>query len=232
MTENTRFGFTRVLYLGMGTDIIAPLLLVPNFTTIYTMNIVDPGFGKSIENIRNIIKNILIIGNDSPLILNSPHLYTSDVFFSDIYLPNAKKVHEIDGQAIILEDSFDDSCLRWSLIFKYCGHLRKLIYYFNYDFTTVWPKEITNISHVIMIGSFYWGGLNDSDPDYNRTQKLIIRKMLRINTVKPWFYALTFNHRKFPKRFILYNGYQRCGTKVSKIHFNKLMGKWYNQDYE
>ncbi len=50
----------KVMYFGMAIDIVGPMQLVPDFDTIYTINIVDKcaGFGGSIKNIIKMIKLI------------------------------------------------------------------------------------------------------------------------------------------------------------------------------
>lgn len=54
-----------VLYLGMAFDIFQPLLLFPDFTTLYAMNRVDEGYG-TWEQQKEIIRTHLTYGKMSP----------------------------------------------------------------------------------------------------------------------------------------------------------------------
>ena len=152
-----------VMYFGMAIDIVGPMQLVPDFDTIYTINTVDPciGYGGSIKNIIKIIKIILETGKN---IYALPEGKDLGLFSDDMNI-----IIDVVSPSIIINETFYDydnniineiniseekPMIKWHLKFNYDGKIRNLIYYFNYNFTCEWSRDITNINHFLFQGSY------------------------------------------------------------------------------
>lgn len=190
-----------VLYLGMATDIITAMALVPNFTKLYAINMIDDAYGTWSQQ-KDYIKRALTEGNDSAWLEPVPE--------------DERVVTELEPSEILDED--DDP---WRLTFIYEGKKRELVYY-EMDFEKTWPKAVDNINHVMMMGSFRWS-------QFAEEASATIIKMFEERTKSPWIYALTFNHRKFTHH--TRQEFQEVGRTISKIHFDKLTGDWWKKDY-
>ena len=112
-----------VLYCGMADDIITPMLLVPDFTTIYVICLLDSAFAKNgtWEGQKNDIKEILLSGSNR----NSNHF--------EVYVKYNRnyKATELEGKSEITQDIDEKSK---QLEFTYQGKPRKLIYFHHTDF--------------------------------------------------------------------------------------------------
>ena len=191
------------LYLGMGNDIASALYIVPDFTTLFAINLIDDAYG-TWEQQKEYIKTVLTEGDDS-------------VWLEPI--PEDERVVTKIGPCEILSEEEDP----WTLTFMWKKKERKLVYY-KRDFLHKWPDAVNNIRHILCMGSFSW---NEFVEMGNEADTII--KMFEERTKSPWIYALTFNHQGFPYRS--HKAFQEKGRTVSAVHFNSLKGDWWQKDY-
>ncbi len=185
-----RMPIMNTLYLGMATDILAPLLLVPDVDVIYVMNVLDKAFGGTWEEHKQHICTVLEQGNDTTKIL--------------LNIDNTKQ--SLDA--------------KWILEFIYNGKPRKLIYYYDFNFVYhVWPEEIRNIHHILWNGTYTWDMLMtdyDHDGDYCPSIKTIMAERM---TSDAYLYALSFNHTWFPEHISLNDGSRNYSVAKLKLDF-------------
>jgi hypothetical protein len=207
-----------VLYLGMADDIMAPLLLVPELTTLFVIDKFDHHFSKdkTWKGQKEDIKEILINGSD----MNS---HTRQV---NIKCYDYDTIHYLDGKSTIVEDIDNGSV--WKLKFKYKNFERRLIYYHHRDFLIKWPKDIIDIKHIMMMGAFSWDSFD------TKNSKILI-SMLETRAIPPYYlYALSFNHTHFPEHMYLdYYGKYKEERMVAKIKIEDMSYKnWIEQIYD
>jgi hypothetical protein len=229
-----------VLYLGMAYDIMAPLLLVPDFDTLYVLNSLDDAYGSWEEHKQRIIA-ILEQGGDNNIAEN--------VWFNDSekerkpLLKKWKDVHKLASPSEILsdEDTEVSECLTgsnthnnfcytqsvWRLRFLYNGKERQLIYYYNFNYTHYdWPLEIQNIQHFIWNGAYSWESMTEYPEEYKLRNMMMERA-----APEAYVYALSFNHKKFPKHMWIYNGHERFGHSIAKMKLNFSDPNWWKKNY-
>jgi hypothetical protein len=224
-----------VLYLGMATDIMAPMLLVPDFDNIYVISLVDRAFGGSWEEQKMRIRIILKDGSDK-------NVEKSEWWYEPYKTGHPpKENHTLVGPSKIIYD-FDnrtdnkpsnykpteyDTYAKWELHFEYNGKIRKLIYYYDVDFNNeIWPKNISNINHILWNGTYSWWRIMEDDSE-------LLRKMMmeRLAT-GAYLYALSFNHQGFPEHILIYDGHERDGTLVAKMKLDFSNPEWWKKNYE
>ena len=224
-TTTTRIN---VLYLGMDRDIMAPMLLVPDFDNLFVISRYYETHGWTIKTMQNDLKKVLTEGQR--------FIHEGGYYFGGI-LPAGELPcpHKLPCTAEILEDNQQDV---WRLKFKYNGKIRNLIYFFEYDFYDDWPEEITNIGHVLWLSAFRWdnfitGGYGDYE-HRNHPKVMNLATMLETRTISPWFYSYDFMDVLFPYQQRIYDGKWKEGTKIVKIHFDRLMKNtfWWKNDFE
>lgn len=214
----------KVLYLGMATDIMAPLILVPDLDIIYVMNVLDTEFGGSWEQHKTKIITILEQGSDEGI--KNP---------DRDYPPKSnnpiKDIHTLEGPSKIISNT-DDSKIhldaKWELEFIYNGKTRKLIYYHEFNFAYIeyeWPKEINSISHILWNGSYCWDFLMEDDCDSKMVRKMMSERMLP----EAYLYALSFNHKWFPEHIWIYDGHELDGHSIAKLKVNFTKPDWWKQ---
>lgn len=192
-----------VLYLGMADDIISPLLLVPNFTTLFVIDHFEDTFSsdKTIQGQKKDIKEILINGSDE----KSHWRKKKDPI---CYLRTPSK---------IIRDTEENGV--WRLEFVYDGKMRKLISYLDTNFQELWPDEVDNIKHIIGIGSCSWLDFipDKLDPIFRTRGNDIFITMFAERTDVPFtFYTCADEH--FPIQFNLENGRgNEEGTPITAI---------------
>jgi hypothetical protein len=123
----------------MNDDIITPLLLFPDFETLYVMD--------------------LLVSSNSMGVLQKDIIETLVSGISDLHRHSHKKgmnLGNMKGKSKILFDETNDN--RWVLKFRYRGKDRTLIRY-EKDFTQIWPDEINGIDHVVVVGVLSWKNL-------------------------------------------------------------------------
>ena len=142
----------------------------------------------------------------------NPNLYQ----FLDHTITNLKTT------ATIVSESESDGL--WKLEFVYDNILRTLHFYHSRDFLKTWPIGITNIKHVMVMGSYCW---NDFITD--KDSQLI--SMLQSRTISPWkFYALSFNHKHFPVHINHPIKTRRKDEKIAIVEIgNTSDSNWINQ---
>ncbi len=175
----------RVLYCGMGSDILSPLLLCPELDTLYVIDIFDEAFCTDMETIecqRSDIKNILVDGHDG----------RSHSFFTREYFKTTEPglLHYLTKSSTILDEKYDTELKRWYLKFQYCGKIRELISY-ERDFIEEWPREITDIGHLMFMGSF-------TTLDIASREAVVFKKMMKERlTMRFKIYALWWDHQHY-----------------------------------
>jgi len=146
-----------ILYCGMADDILTPMILVPNFTAIFVIDLFDSAFAKNRtwEGQKRDILQCLKDGNNE----KSHH--------RDVYLHYDKSTptYSIDEQCNIKEEI--DNGKIWKVKFYYKGIKRELIYFHHTNFIANWDEEIKNISHLMCMGAEF------------PIEKKILNKMIR-----------------------------------------------------
>jgi hypothetical protein len=239
-----------VMYFGMAIDIVGPMQLVPDFDTIYTINTVDPciGYGGSIKNIIKIIKIILETGKN---IYALPEGTDLGLFSDDINI-----IIDVVEPSIIINETFYDydnniineiniseekPMIKWHLKFNYDGKIRNLIYYFNYNFTCEWPRDIANINHFLFQGSYDFNYLKDAfgqDEDDNtfKYRDAVVIDMIETRSSLPAFiYTLeVFNPLMPYKKRIKYCSFEasECVSDIAYIKYDTFTPDWWKKSYE
>lgn len=237
----------QVMYFGMAIDIVGPMQLVPDFDTIYTINIVDKcaGFGGSIKNIIKMIKLILKTGKniytlpectefnltpstDPNIIENivSPSIILNEVFYDS-------NSGEMIDYKTVCELSDINSKIKWHLTFHYNGKERNLIYYFNESFDNEWNREITNIGHFLFQGSYDFRLLNKN---YDGNRDDVIIDMIETRSSLPaTIYALEYFNPLMPfKKTIKECSWNAsdCISNIAYITYDKFDPGWETKSYE
>lgn len=214
----------RVLYLGMALDIMTPMLLIPDFRVIYTINKVDkaPGYGGTIENIMEKIK----------LILTSGEYYQCNNWEHENLIPPCKcPRHKLNCKSIITEDKYDKESQIWRLKFIYNNTPRDLVYYFDYNFLDEWAPEINNIGHIITYGSWLFEWFVTEE----KGNTSILKKMFETRSKKPWIYTQAPFNPEFKKK-IIFNGsiepYDIDGCEINVFRIRKFTPKWWEKYVE
>jgi hypothetical protein len=132
----------KVLYCGMADDILTPLILVPNFTKLFVIDLFDSAFAKhkTWEGQKKDILQCLKLGNNK----NSHH---RDVY---LYYDKETPVYSINGLCKIIKESDVDK--KWVVSFIYNGVERELIYFHHTDFITKWDEQINEITDLMCMG--------------------------------------------------------------------------------
>jgi len=206
-----------VLYLGMAYDIMAPLLLVPNLTTLYVIDKFDTFFSPdgTFEGQKRDIVNILINGSDI------------DSHSRKIFMEESNDIHYLENKAKIISEKDDGKV--WRLKFEYMDQVRNLVFYHHRDFLEEWPVEIVNVRHVMVMGSFGWYCFRMGDYDCSKA----LKSMLKERTTESFrFYALWFTHKHFPYKTVVKCGKERQGTEIGIVEVTeKENPKWIRQIY-
>ena len=238
----------KVMYFGMAIDIVGPMQLVPDFDTIYTINIVDKcaGFGGSIKNIIKMIKMILETGKNiyalpectefdlTPptdpysIIIDmiAPSIILNEVFYAQDGVIDYNKVCE-------LSDDVSRCKIKWHLTFNYNGKERNLIYYFNSRFDNEWDPEITNIGHFLFQGSYDFHYLSEND-DGERDD--IVIDMIETRSCLPaTIYALEYFNIAMPFKKTIKQcspELEYCVEKIAYITYDEFEKGWENETYD
>ena len=186
-----------ILYLGMANDIMAPMLLVPDFRTIFAidMSVFDP---------KKEIRTMLQDGHNK----NS---------WSFEYYG----IRMLNGPCEITLD--EDSEDKWILEFIYDGSKRSLIYFHNLNYFCKWPDEITGIGHLMSMGApsialgYNDDGSGEEDAPRVSRERTVMETVERFRTPTFQYYALEFNHKWFPHKISL-DGF----SKIARIELHFL----------
>jgi hypothetical protein len=138
----------------MADDIVSPLLLCPDFDTLFVMDRFDDAYSVdgTFESQKKLITDALVSG------------YTKS--FARDKTPDEILHHPVNigGKATII-NNVDTSVIEkdgiveggvWTLKFEWNGKIRTLIRYEMNACRNIWPVEIINISHIITIGALDW----------------------------------------------------------------------------
>lgn len=133
----------------MADDIASPLLLCPNFDTLFVIDQFDNAYSPdgTFKGQKRIITDALVNGYTKLLMSN-----TQDIIQHPVHI----------GKATIISDSSVNDELNggiWTLKFDWNGKIRTLIRYELNAGHDIWPAEITQISHIIVIGSMDWNSI-------------------------------------------------------------------------
>jgi hypothetical protein len=125
----------KILYCGMGHDIVAPLLFVPSFACLYAIDHEKPD--------KKDIRQILEKGtNSDSWLFNAYRDY--DPMITPLVFPKSK----------ILDEEDDGSC--WRLGFQFDGHYRQFAYFYSRDFIKKpWPREIRELTDLMSFGAVF-----------------------------------------------------------------------------
>jgi len=226
-----------VMFLGMKNDIMTPLLMVPDFTTLYAIDTSNRcGCSDLIvweeqwEYHKRDIKQILTDGSDEFSMLRRRWIkYTEkclenynklveendpdkdDVWFLDnLKNVDLEEIHYLKSKATILHEFESD--IVWILKFMYDGKERELVYYHHANYLNYWPTRIENVSHLFVINALR---ISQIDNPHFKT----LRKMIKERTIAP----LTVyadgkhpDHHDFGEILTVKNGWWRNGTKIAK----------------
>lgn len=216
---------SNILYIGMADDIVSPLLLCPDFDTLFVIDGFDDAYSEdgTFEGQKKYIVDSLIAGHSKYRMRSDG----CDILYHPIYIGKATIVSNIDTN--IIRDNKVVSGI-WTLKFEWNGKIRTLIRYEMNACQEIWPVEITNINHIITIGSINWDDVvqyycrvnidrNDfdgTDPDVEQDpnregiyQKYIpdlteqFRSMIRNRTVLPFKWTqLAFTNTSLPSTML------------------------------
>lgn len=134
---------TNILYCGMADDILTPLILVPNFTTLFVIDLFDSAFAKggNWEGQKQDILQCLTDGNNK----KSHHM---EVY---LYYDKSTPTYYIDEPCVMLNE--EDNGKIWRVKFTYKGILRELVYIHHTNFIANWHSEVNSISHLMCMGA-------------------------------------------------------------------------------
>ena len=212
----------RVLYLGMGDDIMAPLLLAPDLTTLFVLDLFDAGHSSdgTRKGQRSDIKGILTHGSDEFSYTAWVYADCDDSFSWDQWRAGAKRpahvskaIHSLEGRAEILSEKIDPHACVWRLEFLYNGRVRNLVSFFNHNFMTqTWPNEVCDLSAIMVMGAFAW-----QDAHANSDCRLFCNMLKDRTRPEFTYFALTFLHETLPNRLCIECGSDREGTEISYV---------------
>lgn len=208
-----------ILYLGMATDIMFPLLAEPDFDTLFVINIIDTAFGTWDEQRKHIL-SILEEGNDSKI-------DSYENFYEDNGM-QTKRIHELSGPCEILSNEgydmefIEEEYLSWKTLtaidgvhkpwrvsFIYENKVRNLVY-FCQDFLEEWNPEIKDIQSIFWIGAYNWDDLGDEEA------KPLINMIETRSSLPLTFYGDSHINKLFPIHLHYYCGKERDGNKIVK----------------
>jgi len=219
-----------ILYIGMACDILTSLLF--DFDKLYVIDLVDETYtydkkcSSVWESNKKEIKKVLLDGNNSNTFDYKMEL--SQQGLEPVYLKEPSK--------IVFEEDKDNV---WRLHFKYDGKVRQIIYYHHKDAFDKWPREINNISDVIIKGSLCWEDFLSPKMDkplfeadvkwedyvnnfYNKTFSQMIEER---TTDKFILYANSFSHLHYEDTIEL--DYE-VNDDLSYVLIDKSDEKWRN----
>ena len=231
-----------ILYLGMGSNIMYPLLIMPDLDNIYVIDEGDICFqrDRTFEGLKEDVCEILTRGDDKNS--HSRGIYMNclekgnDTWYEYDHLedelkecPQENHIHYLEGPSKILKNEDDGNI--WRLDFIYDGKERHLVHYHGRNFLEEWPEEIQMVSHVICIGSFGWKYLSKSISDIvsQEEQETIVRMLDDRTTSSFIFTALAFNHLFFPEHYILKHGNHRNGDRLASYTVKYKTRNWHKK---
>jgi len=206
---------TNILYIGMADDIISPLLLCPDFDTLFVIDIFN-GYSEdgTFENQKKLIIDTLINGYTKMI----PCECDPKILYYSKYIGGmATVISNTDTNIIDTENTDDGENLVeggvWTLKFEWNGKIRTMIRYEMNMNKSIWPTEIVNISHIITIGCIDWNSVvknyihtgrdnsnpnSEPDPDrpgyyqiYSPKLTLQFRSMIETRTILPFKWTQT-----------------------------------------
>lgn len=220
-----------VVYLGMATDIMAPLLLVPEVTTLFVIDWLDEAFSPdgTFEGQKREIKNTLTDGNDERtrgrmIYLEAEEEEREEMDDIEAYLrENGFWIHYLPEKAQILSEQDNGQC--WRLQFSLNRILRELVFYHERNFFDEWPSEIVNVDHVMTMGA-------STDNDLGEFPAMLA-KMITERTKDHFVYhALWHLHSHAPQKRTILRGDRRCGDAIASFPVtNKSSKDWFKQLY-
>jgi hypothetical protein len=205
------------VYLGMGTDIMGFMNLVPDFDVLFVIDNFDEAFSRTgdLDGQRDEIIEILKEGkkktynfSDDTMNLRGMPVIEKAAYH---YLTHGKCEILMDAR---YQKRAHPIAWDWRLRFKYNGKERCLMS-FNRDFYGTWPKGIRNAKHVMMMGSSSFPAIADELSKEERERfgfnldHCMHRRGYRL-------YALSFNHA-FPHHVVVDRGIEARGTCVAYI---------------
>ncbi len=127
----------------MADDILTPIILIPNFTKLFVIDLFDSAFSRKgvWESQKQDIKQCLVDGNneksfDREIEINQGHNH---------------EIYSIDEPCKIIRERDENNC--WRLRFLYKGKKRELIFFHHTNFISKWDEKIKEINHIMCIGT-------------------------------------------------------------------------------
>lgn len=147
-----------VLYLGMADDIFTPIILIPDFDTLFVVDSFDHAFARNNawEGMKEDILEKLTRGD------NKLSHHREVMLHYNKNVPITKLEHKCE----IISHEDDGTCFR--VKFNYNDKDREFIYFHSQNFYTEWNQEIQDISHMMTIGATFVFNNEDADVSYTR----------------------------------------------------------------
>ena len=201
-----------VLYLGMGDDIMAPLLLVPDLDNLYVIDEFDPAFSsdKTYEGQKQDIIQILRQG------------------YKKVEQWYGETVDYLSGESEIISQEDDGTV--WRLKFNYDGKERNLTFYHHRNFLIEWPQEIRDINHIMTIGSF--SGMRFYE--VSASEQLTFKRMMKERSSEKrgtfYLYGLYFSHY-YSSYIINVKSRHEETAKIGRLHVDTNKPNWVEHMY-
>lgn len=247
----------KILYLGMATDIMLPLLAEPDFDTLFVINNIDTAFGTWEHQMKHILT---ILEDDSDK--NVMEEYEDELKPQEHYLEHngmkSKRIHKLSNPCKILSNNSneieleditagdkikswkvlvfknkEENKVSWRVSFEYENKVRNLIYY-SHSFLEEWNPEIKGIKSIFWNGAYSWDYLNLSK------SKTLINMIETRSELPLTFYGDHYTHKLFPIHLHYYCGKSRDGNKVCKMvlqnfddvkYYDQGLKPWWFQNY-
>jgi hypothetical protein len=240
-----------ILYLGMATDIMLPMLAEPDFDNLFVINRIDDVYGTWEYQMKHIL-TILIDGSDEN-VMKKHYLENNDM--------ESKAIHKLTGPCKILSNNSDEiesieylshpdnpwkiftlsykekgkEILRgcWRVSFEYENKVRNLIYY-THSFYMIWEPEVKDIQSIFWNGTYIWDYL------YIERPKRLISQIQTRSKLPLSIYGDQHSHKLFPIQLHYYHGDTRDGRLVSKLILDDFDSykddqgstkPWWNKNY-
>lgn len=248
-----------VLYLGMAWDIFGALLLVPNLTTLFAIDLGEIGSWIGTKRIirtilqegtiypdkiwdytqidfptKNIILHTNLINREFTGECTTPGTWSSTR--SNSFKEDPDTCYKLPEPAVLVSDEDDTKTKVWKLTFNYLGKQRELVYFYDRNFYKTWPEEIKNISHVIWAGTYDYSYLlsKEGHNEYYYDSSLVpdvLHTMLETRTTPDAkYYEYTMNKKED------YNAYmphpEGKHTNIGTKKFNFTSENWKRKWWE
>lgn len=161
-----------ILYCGMADDILTPLIIEPNFSKLFVIDLFDSCYSSQ-GTFNSLMKDI------------KTHLKNGSNKDSKFVIDHVEKIQYLEDKCKIIEENihiYPNLAVRWYLKFEYLELPRELIYYSEFNIKNKWPTDVTNISVIMCMGAYFG--------EYLIYTNNKIEEMIKTRTIMPLkFYA-------------------------------------------